>query len=43
LTPSGLPRRDRAGASIRLVRQLSHQDFGRRACRVGRRGVVTLP
>jgi hypothetical protein len=43
LTPSGLPRRDRGGASIRLVRRLSHQDFGRRACRLGRQGAVTLP
>ena len=43
LTPSGLPRRERGGVSVRLVRQLSHQDFGGRACRVGRRGAVSLP
>jgi poly-gamma-glutamate capsule biosynthesis protein CapA/YwtB (metallophosphatase superfamily) len=43
LTRAGLPRRDRGGASIRLVRRLSRQDFGRRACRVGRRGRVTAP
>lgn len=43
LTRAGLPRRDRTGASIRLVRGLSKQDFGRRACRIGRRGAVRLP
>jgi poly-gamma-glutamate capsule biosynthesis protein CapA/YwtB (metallophosphatase superfamily) len=36
LTRPGLPRRDRGGASVSLVRRLSHQDFGRRACRVHR-------
>jgi poly-gamma-glutamate capsule biosynthesis protein CapA/YwtB (metallophosphatase superfamily) len=42
LTPPGLPRRDRGGASIRLVRGLSKQDFGGRACRVGRHGAIGL-
>jgi poly-gamma-glutamate capsule biosynthesis protein CapA/YwtB (metallophosphatase superfamily) len=36
----GVPRRDRSRASTRLVRRLSRQDFGRRACRISRRGVV---
>jgi Bacterial capsule synthesis protein PGA_cap len=40
LTRAGLPRRDRTDASIRLVRRLSKQDFGRRACRLGRHGVI---
>ena len=40
LTRAGLPRPDRSGASVRLVRRLSRQDFGRRACRIGRRGVI---
>jgi len=43
LTRAGLPRKDRARASIRLVRRLSRQDFGRRACRIGRLGGVTAP
>jgi poly-gamma-glutamate capsule biosynthesis protein CapA/YwtB (metallophosphatase superfamily) len=43
LSRAGLPRRDRGGASIRLVRRLSRQDFGRGACRVGRRGRITVP
>jgi hypothetical protein len=41
LVHPGLPRRDRTGASIRLLRRLSKQDFGRRACRIGRRGGIT--
>ena len=40
LAPPGVPRRDRSGASIRLVRQLSRQDFGRRACRISRTGMI---
>lgn len=36
----GVPRRDRSRASVRLVRRLSRQDFGRRACRITRRGAV---
>jgi poly-gamma-glutamate capsule biosynthesis protein CapA/YwtB (metallophosphatase superfamily) len=41
LTRAGLPRPDRGGASIGLVRRLSRQDFGRRACRIGRRGIIS--
>jgi capsule synthesis protein PGA_cap len=40
LVRPGLPRRDPGGASIRLVRRLSQEDFGRRACRIGRRGAI---
>jgi hypothetical protein len=40
LVRPGLPRRDPGGASIRLVRRLSQQDFGRRACRIGKRGAI---
>lgn len=36
----GVPRRDRSGASLRLVRHLSRADFGRRACRVSRDGAI---
>ena len=36
----GVPRVDRTRASIRLVRHLSHADFGRRACRVSARGTI---
>jgi poly-gamma-glutamate capsule biosynthesis protein CapA/YwtB (metallophosphatase superfamily) len=36
LTRPGLPRRDRGGASLALVRRLSREDFGRRACPVHR-------
>ncbi|CAA9522328.1 MAG: hypothetical protein AVDCRST_MAG30-3119, partial [uncultured Solirubrobacteraceae bacterium] len=31
------------GASVGLVRRLSRTDFGRRACRIGRRGGLALP
>ena len=41
VTRAGLPRP--GGASVRLVRRLSRQDFGRRACRIGRHGVIRLP
>ena len=40
LTHPGLPRPDRGRSSIGLVRRLSHQDFGRRACHVGRSGAI---
>ena len=40
LRPPGVPVRRGGGRSVRLVRRLSRQDFGRRACRIGRRGVV---
>ena len=40
LTRAGLPRPDRSGASIGLVRRLSRQDFGRRACRISRHGII---
>jgi hypothetical protein len=40
LARPGLPRPDHTRASIRLVRQLSRQDFGRRACRIRRRGAI---
>jgi capsule synthesis protein PGA_cap len=43
LTRAGLPHRDRSRASIGLVRRFSRQDFGRRACRVGRVGRIRLP
>ena len=36
----GVPRRDRSGASIRLVRRLSRADFGERRCRIGREGRI---
>jgi hypothetical protein len=39
----GVPRRDSSGASISLVRRLSHSDFGRRACRLSRSGALSLP
>ena len=40
LTRAGLPRPDRSGASIGLVRSLSRQDFGGRACRIRRNGMI---
>lgn len=36
----GVPRRDSHRRSIRLVRRLSREDFGHRACRISRRGIV---
>jgi hypothetical protein len=36
----GVPRPDSHRRSIRLVRRLSREDFGHRACRISRRGVV---
>jgi hypothetical protein len=43
LARPGVPRRDPSGASIALVRRLSRADFGRRACRLTRGGVLSLP
>jgi hypothetical protein len=43
LVRPGVPRPDPGGASIQLVRRLSRQDFGARACRVSGSGRVTLP
>jgi hypothetical protein len=43
LAPPGVPKRDSSRASIRLVRRLSRQDFGRRACRITPSGQVSLP
>jgi hypothetical protein len=37
-----VPRPDPRGAGIQLVRRLSREDFGARACRVSRSGGVTL-
>jgi hypothetical protein len=39
----GIPRPDPSRASIGLVRRLSGEDFGRRACRVSASGEVMLP
>jgi hypothetical protein len=41
LVPPGVPRA--GGGSISLVRQLSRSDFGRRACKISRRGDISLP
>lgn len=41
LAPPGVP--EPGGGSIGLVRQLSRQDFGRRACRISRTGELSLP
>jgi hypothetical protein len=41
LARPGVPRP--GGGSVKLVRRLSRADFGRRACRISRRGVVSLP
>ena len=43
LRRSGIPRLDPIGESVRLVRRLSRQDFGRRACRVGGGGEIGVP
>jgi hypothetical protein len=43
LAAPGVPRRDPSGRSIGLVRRLSRADFGRRACRLTRGGVLSLP
>jgi hypothetical protein len=43
LARPGLPRLDSSRASVNLVRRLSREDFGARACRVSRGGAVTLP
>jgi hypothetical protein len=40
LARPGLPRRDPTGDSIRLVRRLSQEDFGQRACRISGRGAI---
>jgi hypothetical protein len=40
LTPPGLPRRDPTRAAIGLVRRLSKDDFGRRACPMSATGVI---
>lgn len=42
LTRHGLPRMDPKGEAISLVRRLSRQDFGKSACRIGKRGQITL-
>jgi hypothetical protein len=38
----GVPRRDRSGASTRLVRRLSRDDFGHAACRVDAAGAIRV-
>jgi hypothetical protein len=43
LTRAGHPRRDPSRRSVALVRRLSRQDFGRGACRISRRGGISLP
>jgi capsule synthesis protein PGA_cap len=40
LTSPGLPRRDGGRASVKLVRRLSRQDFGRRACPMSKTGAI---
>jgi hypothetical protein len=40
-TAQGLPRRDPSGASIKLVRRLSREDFGQRACPMSKTGRIT--
>jgi hypothetical protein len=40
LTGPGLPRRDPSRASVDLVRRLSKDDFGRRACRISSTGRI---
>jgi hypothetical protein len=40
LAQPGVPKLDRKGASIRLVRQLSRADFGARACRIDKTGAI---
>jgi hypothetical protein len=39
-TREGLPRRDGGRASVKLVRKLSRQDFGRRACPMSKAGRI---
>jgi hypothetical protein len=41
LASPGLPRRDGSRASVKLVRRLSKQDFGRRACPMSKTGLIT--
>jgi hypothetical protein len=40
LASPGLPRRDGSRASVKLVRRLSKQDFGRRACPISKTGAI---
>jgi hypothetical protein len=40
LTGPGLPRRDPSRASVALVRRLSREDFGARACRISKTGRI---
>lgn len=40
IAPPGIPRRDGSRASVKLVRRVSRQDFGRRACPMSRTGVI---
>jgi hypothetical protein len=41
LAPPGVPQP--GGGSIGLVRRLSRSDFGKRACRISRKGEISLP
>jgi poly-gamma-glutamate capsule biosynthesis protein CapA/YwtB (metallophosphatase superfamily) len=43
LTPGGLPRVDRSGAALSMVRSLSRADFGRDAVRVSPSGTLLPP
>jgi poly-gamma-glutamate capsule biosynthesis protein CapA/YwtB (metallophosphatase superfamily) len=43
LAGDGIPRRDPARAAPRLVRELSHRDFGKRAMRVAATGALSPP
>lgn len=36
----GVPERNRSGASVKLVRTLSREDFGARACRISGSGTI---
>jgi hypothetical protein len=40
LAAPGIPRRDGSRASVKLVRRLSKQDFGRGACRISTTGAI---
>ena len=40
LARPGVPRRDGSRASVKLVRRLSSQDFGRRGCRISSKGQI---
>jgi hypothetical protein len=40
LASPGIPRRDGSRASVKLVRRLSRQDFGRRACPISKTGRI---